>query len=63
VANYLLEKSSSDGDEKKDPSIITPLDYFCGPGGIMFFAMSLVESRRIDVIKNGEVNVGVRVVT
>lgn len=63
VANYLLEKSSSDGDEKKDPSIITPLDYFCGPGGIMFFAMSLVESRGIDVIKNGEVNVGVRVVT
>ena len=40
-------------DEYKASSSI-PLDSFCGPGGVMFLMMSLVQSRGIDVVKNGE---------
>ena len=41
-------------DEYKTSSSV-PLDCFCRPGGVMFFVMSLIQSRGLDVIKNGEI--------
>ena len=53
VTNYLLglttnesEKSNNDGTPSSKP-----LDFFRGPGGVMYFVMSLVESRGIERIK------------
>jgi hypothetical protein len=48
VTNYLLGLTTNES-EKTTPS--KPLDFFRGPGGVMYFVMSLVESRGIERIK------------
>ncbi len=53
VADYLLglKKESSEGENNHSNSTSKPLDLFRCPGGVMFFVMSLVESRGMDRIK------------
>ena len=55
VADYLLgtKPVMMDSTNKVTSLSSIPLDNFCGPGGIIFFVMSIVESRGIDTIKNG----------
>ena len=55
VSDYLLgrhETTIDDGNNNNKKSSSTPLDFFRSPGGVMFFVMSLVESRGIDRIKS-----------
>jgi hypothetical protein len=55
VASYLLgEATSSINSDSVKSTPLIPLDHFSGQGGIMFFVMSLVESRGIQTIKSGE---------
>ena len=56
VSDYLLglNEKMNDGvnnNSSSSSSSFKPLDYFRCPGGVMFFVMSLVESRGIDRIK------------
>lgn len=52
VADFLLGRGEDTnvGDGVKT----VPLDYFKGPAGVMYFVMSLVESRGIERIRSGE---------
>jgi hypothetical protein len=56
VADYLMGKISNHASSSDDmrPNEKAPLDHFCGPGGVMFFVMSLVVSRGIESIRGGE---------
>jgi hypothetical protein len=48
VTNYLLGLTTNESEKTKQSK---PLDFFRGPGGVMYFVMSLVESRGIERIK------------
>ena len=57
VADFLLGLDNDTVESNPHPNIGNspkPLDFFQGPGGVMFFVMSLVESRGIENIRSGE---------
>ncbi|KAL3780725.1 hypothetical protein HJC23_001007 [Cyclotella cryptica] len=58
VTDYLMGRiplGSTNGDKIESSPLeakaIIPLEYFCGPGGVIFFVMSLVHSRGIETIR------------
>eukprot|EP00956_Cyclotella_meneghiniana_P027359 scaffold61129_cov23-Cyclotella_meneghiniana.AAC.2 len=55
VADYLLGRTTNISSSNNNTNSTTiPLDYYSGPGGIMYFVMGLMKSRGVDTIKNGE---------
>lgn len=61
VTDYLMGRIplSSSISDKTDPFLSEakaniPLDFFCRPGGVICFVMSLVHSRGIETIRGGE---------
>lgn len=59
VADYLLGRTftvanNNIGTDNNNSTTTMPLDYYSGPGGIIYFVMGLVKSRGVDTIKHGE---------
>jgi hypothetical protein len=52
--SVLLSNTDGSAVTAADTSSSTPLDYFQGPGGVMFLVMSLVTTRGIDKIRDGK---------